>query len=386
MSTKQSFLTRNFILLFGSNALLFMVYNMQVPVLPLYGKSLGFNAAQIGFFVGSLMFSALIIRIFSGRLLQYFSKKALLLAGVALYLITGIGYPLLSSFVLLVALRLLNGVGHGLGTTYFATAAADELPLNRLGEGMGYFGVSSMLTASLAPLIALPIAQHYSFNAFFITCILILTLPLLMLTFTTPKQQAIVTPQTKSSSFDRTFLPQCLLIFFLGIIISGVSAYTTIFAQQRHLTTIAWFFCAAAVVGVLIRPIVGNLFDQRGPFYIIIPSVILLLIGLWLIITAHSNGQLILAGAFYGAADGAIFPTVQSWVLKRAGVAKREAATGMFLNSFDFGMGVGAFLLGKLIDMTSYLNMFWTLFGLTLFYLNLSIFYQHRQIINNTHH
>lgn len=165
MSTQRSFWTKNFTLLFGSNALLFMVYNMQVPVLPLFGKFLGLSASQIGLFVGTIMFAAMVVRLFSGKLLTIFSKKTLLLVGVLLYLFTSIGYPLLTPFAFLIALRILNGVGHGLGTTYFATAAADELPMNRLGEGMGYFGVSSMLTASLAPLIALPIAQHLGYNA-----------------------------------------------------------------------------------------------------------------------------------------------------------------------------------------------------------------------------
>ncbi|GAA3623797.1 MFS transporter [Secundilactobacillus similis DSM 23365 = JCM 2765] len=381
MSTQRSFWTKNFTLLFGSNALLFMVYNMQVPVLPLFGKFLGLSASQIGLFVGTIMFAAMVVRLFSGKLLTIFSKKTLLLVGVLLYLFTSIGYPLLTPFAFLIALRILNGVGHGLGTTYFATAAADELPMNRLGEGMGYFGVSSMLTASLAPLIALPIAQHLGYNAFFITCIIILAFPVLMLFFMTPKPVATTNTATSlRSSFDIAFLPQCLLVFCLGVIMNGVAAYTTLFAQQRHVTTIAWFFFAAAVVGVLMRPFVGNLFDQRGPFIIMIPSVVCLIVGLLLIINVHTGWQLILAGVFYGAADGAIFPTAQSWVLKRAGMAKRESATGMFLNSYDFGMGAGAFVLGKVIDLSSYTAMFWGLLGFTGLYLLLTLYFAYRKV------
>lgn len=137
-----------------------------------------------------------------------------------------------------------------------------------------------------------------------------------MLFFMTPKPVATTNTATSlRSSFDIAFLPQCLLVFCLGVIMNGVAAYTTLFAQQRHVTTIAWFFFAAAVVGVLMRPFVGNLFDQRGPFIIMIPSVVCLIVGLLLIINVHTGWQLILAGVFYGAADGAIFPTAQSWSL-----------------------------------------------------------------------
>ncbi|WP_203650335.1 MFS transporter [Secundilactobacillus yichangensis] len=381
MASSRSFWTKNFILLFGGNALLFMVYNMQVPVLPLYGKSLGMSASQIGLFVGTIMFAAMVVRLFSGRLLQYFKKKTLLLAAVSLYLIASVCYPLFTPFFILIMFRLLNGIGHGLGTTYFATAAADELPFNRLGEGMGYFGVSSMLTASLAPLIALPIAQKISFNAFFVTCIIILFIALSLLIFITPQSQPVVTKELpKIAGLWRKFLPQSLLIFCLGLVMSGVLSYIALFTEIRQVHGTAWFFFTSAIVGVALRPVVGNLFDQRGPFFVLLPSVICLICSLALMCTLHTQWQLILAGLFFGAADGAIFPTVQSWVLKKAGNTQRESATGLFLNCYDFGMGIGAYLLGKVIDLTSYAAMFQVLLGLTVLYLCLTLYYARQKV------
>jgi len=113
------------------------------------------------------MFAALVTRLFVPWFSNQFSKKVLLMVGIFLYLLAAVGYPLLGSFGLLVLLRLFNGLGHGLTTTYFATSAADELPHQKIGEGMGYFGIGTMVTASLAPLLALAVVQHYSFQAFF---------------------------------------------------------------------------------------------------------------------------------------------------------------------------------------------------------------------------
>lgn len=327
------------------------------------------------------MFSALVVRLFSGRLLLHFKKKSLLITGVLLYLLASIAYPFFTPFLALIAFRLLNGIGHGLGTTYFATAAADELPMSRLGTGMGYFGVSSMLTASLAPLIALPIAQSISFNAFFLTCILILIVAMVMLTFITPRPlSSHVSKQPLLAGIQRDFIPQSLLIFCLGIIMSGVLSYIALFAASRHINGTAWFFFAAAIVGVALRPVVGNLFDQRGPFFVLLPAVACLIISLTLIWLLSTQWQLILAGVFFGAADGAIFPTVQSWVLKKAGNTRRESATGTFLNCYDFGMGIGAYLLGKIIDITSYTSMFGILFWFTVGYLILTLYYGLRRV------
>lgn len=380
MATSKSLWTKNFIILFICNALLFMSYNMQVPVLPLYGKKLGMDAAQIGLFVGALMFAGLIVRFFSGRLLKYFSKKLLLIVGVGLYLLTSIGYPLLTPFAFLIMLRVINGLGHGLATTYFATAAADELPMNHLGQGMGMFGVSSMLTASLAPLIAIPLVEHFSFNAFFIFCVIILAIATMLLIFFSPSSTQVNVHQAQSlwAGFDRNFIPHDILMMFLGIITSGVLSYITLFTQKVGIAGVAWFFFASSVVGVLMRPSMGRLLDQRGPFFTMIPSIICMIISLILIILVNSTVMLIIAGIFFGAADGAIFPTLQSWVLKDAPIDRRESITGVFLNCYDLGMGLGSYLMGIIIDWTSYTVMFSVLTGLTVIYLLISVAFKYR--------
>jgi len=369
---ETSYWNRNFILILIGNALLFMVYNMQVPVLPLYGKKLGLTPGQIGIFVGAIMFAALVTRLFVPWFSERFSKKNLLMVGIFLYLLAAVGYPLLGSFGLLVLLRLFNGLGHGLTTTYFATSAADELPHQKIGEGMGYFGIGTMVTASLAPLLALAVVQHYSFRAFFLTCIGILAAALVAILGTTAKPRRVQNA-VKAPVFDRQFLPQCGLVFILGILMSGVMTFTPIYAQLRHLTAISGFFFVAAIAGVVIRPIVGRTFDQRGPRLILMLSTGLLLIGVILIAMVTSNWLLIIAGIFYGVADGAIYPTLQAWLFKVTTIDNRDTATGMFLNAYDLGMGLGAVSLGWLVEGVTYQGMFWVLALVSLGYIGVAL-------------
>lgn len=368
-----SYWSRNFILILIGNALLFMVYNMQVPVLPLFGKQLGLTPAQIGIFVGAIMFAALVTRLFVPWFSGKFSKKVLLVVGILLYLLASVGYPLLGSFGLLVLLRLFNGLGHGITTTYFATSAADELPANKIGEGMGYFGIGTMVTASLAPLLALAIAQRVSFAAFFVTCIGILFFAMLAILGTTRSPRSAAKPTTKAPVFDCQFIPQCSLVFILGVLMSGVMTFTPIYAQAQHLTAISWFFFVAAIAGVVIRPIVGRSFDQRGPRLVLFISTVLLTMGLVMIAIISSNWLLIVAGIFYGVADGAIYPTLQAWVFKVTTLDNRDTATGMFLNSYDLGMGLGAVVLGGLVELLQYQGMFWVLSIVGLCYIGLAM-------------
>ncbi|KRL93601.1 MFS transporter [Levilactobacillus hammesii] len=355
---EESYWSRNFILILIGNALLFMVYNMQVPVLPLYGKQLGLTPAQIGVFVGAIMFAALVTRLFVPWFSAHFSKRLLLVVGILLYLLAAVGYPLLSSFGLLVLLRLFNGLGHGITTTYFATSAADELPHQKIGEGMGYFGIGTMVTASLAPLLALAVVHHYGFTAFFLTCIGVLFAAMLAIMGTTKPTAPAARAKATAPVFDRQFLPQCGLVFILGVLMSGVMTFTPIYAEIQHLTTISGFFFIAAVAGVVIRPIVGRMFDHRGPRLILLLSTVLLTLGMVLIALIDRNWLLLLAGVFYGVADGAIYPTLQAWLFKVTSIHNRDTATGMFLNAYDLGMGLGAVVLGWVVEAVAYRGMF----------------------------
>ncbi|MFC6179730.1 MFS transporter [Lactiplantibacillus daowaiensis] len=368
-----SYWNRNFILILIGNALLFMVYNMQVPVLPLYGKKLGLTPSQIGIFVGAIMFAALVTRLFVPWFSGKFSKKVLLVVGILLYLVASIGYPLLGSFGLLVLLRLFNGLGHGITTTYFATSAADELPHQKIGEGMGYFGIGTMVTASLAPLLALAVVHQYGFTAFFMTCIGVLAASMVTILGTTPHRHETVKTATKAPVFDLKFLPQCSLVFILGVLMSGVMTFTPIYAQVRHLSAISGFFFVAAIAGVVIRPIVGHTFDRRGPRLILLLSTVLLTLGMLLIAWVNHNWLLLLAGVFYGVADGAIYPTLQAWIFKVTTIENRDTATGMFLNSYDLGMGLGAVVLGSVVELVSYQGMFLVLAVVSLLYIGLAM-------------
>ena len=373
MMKETSYWSRNFILILIGNALLFMVYNMQVPVLPLFGRKLGLTPAQIGIFVGAIMFAALLTRLFVPWFSGKFSKKVLLVVGILLYLLASVGYPLLGSFGLLVLLRLFNGLGHGITTTYFATSAAAELPANKIGEGMGYFGIGTMVTASLAPLLALAIVQKFSFTAFFLSCIGILFAAMLAILGTSQPKQPVIHTAKKAPIFDRQFIPQCSLVFILGVLMSGVMTFTPIYAQLKQLTAISWFFFVAAVAGVVIRPIVGRSFDQRGPRLVLLISTVLLTVGMVMIAFIDRNWLLVVAGIFYGVADGAIYPTLQAWVFKVTTVENRDTATGMFLNSYDLGMGLGAVVLGALVEGIQYQGMFLVLAVVGLIYIGLSL-------------
>ncbi|VDG32691.1 hypothetical protein [Lactobacillus paracollinoides] [Lactiplantibacillus mudanjiangensis] len=83
--------------------------------------------------------------------------------------------------------------------------------------------------------------------------------------------------------------------------------------------------------------------------------------------------MLLVAGVFYGVADGAIYPTLQAWLFKVTTLENRDTATGMFLNSYDLGMGLGAVILGVVVEVVGYQGMFLVLAAVALGYIGLAL-------------
>lgn len=79
---KQSLWTKDFITITVINLLLFCGFQMLLPTLPLFAKSLGGSDTALGWIVGSATIASLIIRPVAGVILDKIGRKGILTAGV----------------------------------------------------------------------------------------------------------------------------------------------------------------------------------------------------------------------------------------------------------------------------------------------------------------
>mgnify|MGYP002625929429 CR=1 FL=1 len=143
--------TRDFLLLATINLTLFFGFQMTNVGLPVYVTQLGANA-QVAGLVGTLMtITAVIVRIFAGPLLDRFGRKGALVAGSLIMACTIFTYAIFPLVGIILGVRLLQGIGWGLGSTASSTMAADVIPKHRFAEGMGYFALTNSISSALAP-------------------------------------------------------------------------------------------------------------------------------------------------------------------------------------------------------------------------------------------
>ncbi|GJM73686.1 hypothetical protein HMSSN036_59020 [Paenibacillus macerans] len=310
-----------------------MVFEMMLPTLPLFVSHLGGGASQIGLVTGVFMFSAILIRPFTAKLAARIDKKYLLLIGMAICAGTTGAYYLSSGTAMILIFRIIHGLGFGLATTYFATLAAENIPKERRGEGMGYFGVGETVAVSVGPLIGMSVLVKYDFHGLFFSGMFILLLALLMAAFVSRKPQVPDAAEHTEVPFkliEKRVLFPALLIMLVGVAAGSIMSFIALYAAEKGFTTVAWFFFIVAFASFAVRLVSGKIFDRLGPGFVLVPSAVFIGAGIWLLTLAGSDVMFLFSAVVYGLGFGAVFPAIQTWCINLVGEYEHENAMASF--------------------------------------------------------
>ncbi|MDM5300644.1 MFS transporter [Bacillus subtilis] len=347
----------SFIIVTLSNAFLFMVFEMLLPTLPLFVTALGGGAKQVGLVTGIFMISAIAIRPFAGVLAKRFNKKYLLIFGIVISACSTGAYYLASDVSVLLLIRFIHGAGFGLATTYFATIAAEIIPKERRGEGIGYFGVGETIAVSIGPMIGIVALELYDFQRLFLGGMSILLLAVLMAVFVRRRSEgkdAAEKGMVKVKVLEKRVLFPSFLILLVGIAASAIMSFFSLYALEKGFRSVGMFFFLIAAASFFIRLISGKMFDRFGAAAVLIPASIFSLAGLSILYLAQTDAMFFAAAICYGFGFGSIFPAIQTWCINLVEEHEHEDAMGTFFNFFDMGIGGGSLLLGVVATIYSY--------------------------------
>ncbi|WP_336765124.1 MFS transporter [Paenibacillus sp. USHLN196] len=383
--TPQQLWGRSFLFIMLANALLFMAFEMLLPTLPLFVSSLGGEASQIGFVTGIFMFSAILIRPFTSVLAARIDKKYLLIIGITICALMTGAYYLSSGIWMILVFRVIHGFGFGLATTYFATIATENIPRDRRGEGMGYFGVGETVAISIGPLIGTSLLFKYDYQSLFMGGMCILLLALLMTVFVSRKPKTGVNSESTQTHvpsvklIEKKVLFPSLLIMLVGVAAGSIMSFVALFAAERGFENIAWFFFVIAIASFAVRLFSGKMFDRLGPGSVLLPSAVFAIAGLLVLIIAQNDVQFLIAGALYGFGFGAIFPAIQTWCVNLVEEHEHENAMASFFNFFDLGIGGGSLILGVVASAFSYTVVYAISIVIFVVYILLYLVYSQKQ-------
>lgn len=381
MSTKRPIWTKSFINIFVSNLFVFIVFYALLTLLPIYvTDALGGSESQAGLIITTFLLSAIIVRPFSGKLIDRFGKKKMLVTSAAFFAITSFLYPLVDHYIALLLLRFFHGVWFSIVTTAAGAIAADSIPRERRGEGLGYFAMSMNLAVVAGPFIALTLLQFVSY----ITIFLILSGIMIVGVLCTLGIKAIENTAPVNSSkltfddlFEKKSFPIAVVGLFVAFSYASVISFISLYAKSLNLLDAAGFFFAVFAVAMLVsRPFTGRLFDTRGPNTVILPAFVLFAIGLLTLSLTNVAWMLLLAGALIGLGYGSIVPSFQTLAIQAAPESRSAHATATFFTFFDTGIATGSYVLGIMVTTMGYANLYMTL---SIFVIGILFLYQWMQ-------
>jgi MFS family permease len=364
---QQKLWTKSFLLFTLSNLFLYMNLQMITPALPTYvSEKFGSSSVMISFVISAFAITALLSRIFVGGLMERANKKTFLFWGLLIFTASSMGYYFAGSVALIVWVRMLAGVGFGMTSTTYGTMVSDIVPAKRMGEGIGYFGLSTSLSMSLAPVLGLYLLNQFSpFMLIAVaTLLLAIIFPLTLMIKTPPKS---IKPQaeknaaragTKLDMMDKNLLLPCGLNLLLSVTYGGVISFITLFGKEMHIANVGWFFLCNALMVVLVRPFSGKLFDTKGHAAVLPFGSFMVVVGLLLLSFANSMPSLIASALCYGVGYGTLQPALQAWSIQSVAPQRRGMANGVFLNSIDLGIALGSICLGFIATVTSYAEVY----------------------------
>ncbi|MGE8205793.1 MFS transporter [Heyndrickxia sp. NPDC080065] len=384
--------TRSFSLLIIANLFVFMGFQMLIPTIPPYIQSLGASGIEIGLATTLFSIGAVIIRPFIGYFLEYRERKALVIIGAISLLVITILYPVSQIVFIFLGFRLLHGIGWGWSTTANGTAAVDVVPNARLGEGMGYFGLSATVGMIIAPSLGIFLYQHFQFSIIIVVSTILSAIAILLLVIVKYKTPEVVKNKRadevqfsffgsliEKSSWYPAFVT-LMATFGYGTIVT----FIVIFSEERGLHQIYLFYLCNAVVATLVRPITGRWFDRKGPRALILICATLTFIALWVLSFATSNIYIIISGILFGAGYGSLIPTLQAWVLQKTVPERRGVANGMFYSAIDLGIGASGLIFGILAQVVSIGTLFQISSFFFLFVIIFTIFSGQKKKIKQT--
>ncbi len=359
----QKILTRDFVLCFFAQFTFSSVFYVLIPTLPIYLSRLGAKEAEIGVLVGVFSVSSLIFRPIVGKALTKFPEKNFMIAGTLFFTTSSIAYLFAPPFWPLFAVRAFHGVGLAFFSTASFTLLANITPETIRGRIISYFYLSINFAFGLAPYFGMLLINRFdsplNFMVLFLGCAG-LSLCCLFITLKLKKSQGLPAANLSSQRqpfFSLEALPPAIIAFVITITWGAMTAFFPLYALSKGLDNPGLFFAAFAVTLILVRSLGGKLLDTYPREKVILPCLFNLIISMPILAFSSTLPMFILVAIIWGVGSAFLYPSLVAYAIDRAGSA-RGPAMGTFTALTDLGAGLGAVMMGVILQLTNYPIMF----------------------------
>ncbi len=332
------------------------------PLVTSYASFLGAGASMVGVLSGLYFGISFAMRPIAGPAATMMDKKKLMIFSYTLGIVVNLAYALLDGIGFFVAARVLHGVQYSIVGSLTLTVASDSLPKEKMGSGIGVFGVGGAFGTALGPSIGLALrtwgeklwgGEGGGFRLSFLAAAAFMLISLfpcfLMTTKPKPDRKALAAlGPWYHNIVALDAVPSAVLMALYCMSFILYTNYMVPYAEQFGIQGVGSFFTVYALMLLVTRPFSGKILDAKGAATIFYPCTGLFIASLILIAFVHTLPGILIAAVLAGTGWGALQPTIQAMAIQSVSPAKRGVAS----NTNYFGMDLGYFLgptLGGLI-------------------------------------
>ncbi len=348
-----------------ANFMIYFSFMLVTPLLPLYlSEAFGADKHTIGFVLSGYAITALMIRPFSGFIVDSFDRKKVLLFFFLLFALFFAGYLLAGSLMLFAIIRTLHGAPFGAATVANNTVAIDVLHSSRRAEGIGYYGLSNNIASAISPSVSIWIYDiTHNYQLIFALSLLFAGLGFAINSTLKLRKRELVKKESKIS-LDRFFLlkawREALAMVCFAFSYGVISTYIAIYGKERlGITSGTGLFFLLLSLGLILSRLIGNRTLRQGKVLQNASlGIVISLIGYFLFATVHNGFGYYASALIIGLGNGHMFPAFQTMFLNLAPHTQRGTANSSLLISWDVGVGVGIMIGGVIVEYFGYNSAF----------------------------
>lgn len=231
------------------NFIVYLVYYLLMVIIAVIAQdSLHASLSQAGFASGIYIIGTLLARLLMGKQLELIGRKITLQGGAIFYLLTTIAYLYMPSIGILYLVRFLNGFGYGTVSTATNAIVTAYIPMNKKGEGINYYGLSTSLAAAIGPFLGMILLNMTDFHfIIWFTIVLVFLVTIACLFFPvknivlSAEQKEQLTSWTVDSFIEKKALFITGIAFLMGLSYSSVLSFLSSYTQVIHLVSAGSF-------------------------------------------------------------------------------------------------------------------------------------------------
>ncbi|MBF4484834.1 MFS transporter [Flavobacterium sp. CSZ] len=349
---------------------IYLTIGLTLGIVPAFVQNdLKFNSLIVGLVIGLQPLTTLLTRAYFGKITDTKGAKRSKRGGILLVMAAGIiyvfaasfaSYPLVALLFLLLA-RIVHGIAESLLVIGALTWGIGLVGHEKSGKVMTWNGIAMYGGIAVGAPLSIWMAKDFGI-VYALGMIVILPLASWISTIKLPAipvdKEHIRTPFYKVVA---TIAKQGLTLGFSSMAFGCIASFIALFFTEKNWGDASLAFMIFGLSYILTRVFFASYPDKYGGYKVAVVSLIIELIGQFLIYTSFAKEMALIGCALTGIGFSLVFPSLGVLAIKKVKPQTRGTALGAYAAFFDLSLGLAGPLAGLIAGWFTYQDIY--LFG-----------------------